>query len=58
VRDEGKFANFIMACIILNIFSMAATYEGQSEKYTKILDDINYFFTSAFALEFVIKLIA
>jgi len=28
VRDEGRFANFIMGCIIMNIFIMAATYEG------------------------------
>jgi hypothetical protein len=27
-RDEGPFANFIMTCIILNIFTMAATFEG------------------------------
>jgi hypothetical protein len=28
VQDEGAFANFIMGCIILNIFSMAANFEG------------------------------
>lgn len=27
-RDEGPFANFIMTCIILNIFTMAASFEG------------------------------
>ena len=27
-RDEGPFANFIMTCIILNIFTMAANFEG------------------------------
>jgi hypothetical protein len=57
-REDGPFANFIMGCIILNIFSMAANFEGQSEYYTQILEKINYFFTGAFALEFSIKLIA
>jgi hypothetical protein len=28
VADDGYFANFIMTCIILNIFTMAATFEG------------------------------
>jgi hypothetical protein len=28
VQDDGAFANFIMGCIILNIFSMAANFEG------------------------------
>jgi len=27
-REDGPFANFIMGCIILNIFSMAANFEG------------------------------
>jgi hypothetical protein len=58
VDDEGPFANFIMACIILNIFSMAATFEGQSDAYSGILEKINYFFTAAFALECIMKLIA
>jgi hypothetical protein len=57
-KDDGPFSNFIMLCIILNIISMAAIYEGQSEGYTDIMEKINYFFTGAFALEFLIKLIA
>jgi hypothetical protein len=28
VDDSGNFANFIMGCIILNIFIMAANFEG------------------------------
>jgi hypothetical protein len=47
-----------MGCIILNIFTMAATFEGMSDAYTKILERINYFFTAAFALECGLKLIA
>lgn len=58
VADDGHFANFIMTCIILNIFTMAATFEGQSDAYSKLLEKINYFFTAAFMLECVSKLIA
>ena len=58
VRDDGKFANFIMACIILNIFTMGATFEGMSKEYSTILEKINYFFTAAFAIECTFKLIA
>jgi hypothetical protein len=58
VRDEGPFASFIMACIILNIFSMAAIFEGQSDNYSAVLEKINYFFTGAFACECTFKLIA
>ena len=58
VDDEGGFANFIMACIILNIFSMAATFEGQSDAYSNVLEKINYFFTAAFTIECLMKLIA
>ena len=47
-----------MTCIILNIFTMAATFEGQSEAYSAILEKINYFFTGAFAIECGLKLIA
>ena len=36
-RDEGPFANFIMTCIILNIIVMAATFDGQSDKYSELL---------------------
>jgi hypothetical protein len=28
VRDDAPFGNFIMGCIILNIFVMAANFEG------------------------------
>jgi hypothetical protein len=57
-RDESPFANFIMACIIFNIFSMAAIFEGQSDAYSGVLEKINYFFTGAFALECGLKLVA
>jgi len=47
-----------MACIILNIFTMDAIFEGMSDNYSGILENINYFFTAAFALECILKLIA
>jgi hypothetical protein len=37
---------------------MAATFEGQSDNYSEILEKINYFFTAAFTLECGAKLIA
>ena len=33
-KDETPFSNFIMACIILNIFSMAAIFEDMSYSYS------------------------
>ena len=58
VKDESRFANFIMCCIILNIFSMAAIYEGQSDNYSSILEKLNYFFTGAFTCECILKMFA
>ena len=57
-KDGSHFSNFIMACIILNIFSMAAIFDGMSLSYSNILEDINYFFTGAFTLECILKLFA
>jgi Ion transport protein len=58
VRDDGPFSNCIMACIILNIFTMAATFEGMSLAYSDMLDNINYFFTASFTIEMISKMIA
>ena len=58
VKDDSRFANFIMGCIIMNIFTMAAIYEGMSDNYSSTLDKVNYFFTGAFTLECTLKLIA
>jgi type IV secretory pathway VirB2 component (pilin) len=58
VDEESPFSNLIMACIILNIFTMAATFEGQSDAYSSVLEKINYMFTGAFAIECALKLIA
>ncbi|CAF4713197.1 unnamed protein product [Rotaria sp. Silwood1] len=49
---------FITICIILNTLFMALDQPGQSEKMTRILTAGNYFFTSIFTIECVLKLIA
>ena len=46
-----------MICIILNILTMALTFEGSTAEYDSILSNINYFFTAVFILEFLLKLI-
>ena len=57
-RDEGRFAAYIMACIILNIFTMAAIFEGMSDNYNNVLEKVNYFFTASFTLECTLKIVA
>lgn len=62
ITGEGRSVNyvdlFVMACIVLNMFQMAVNFEGSSSQYNSILDNINYFFTSVFILECILKLIA
>ena len=48
----------IMACIIGNIIAMSASYEGMSDNYSLVLDDINLAFTVVFMIEMTLKLIA
>ena len=57
-KDETPFANIIMACIILNIFTMAAVFEGMSLEFINVLDLVNYFFTGMFTMECSLKMIA
>ena len=47
-----------MICILLNILSMALTFENQSASYTTILEGVNYFFTTVFFLESSLKIVA
>ncbi|CAF4138409.1 unnamed protein product [Rotaria sp. Silwood2] len=49
---------FITICIILNTLFMALDQPGQSEKMTRILTTGNYVFTSIFAAESILKIIA
>ena len=60
--DENKKANkfeiFIMICIIGNMFTMCVIFEGSDPHLNKILDYINYTFTTIFIVEAILKLIA
>ena len=47
-----------MTCILLNILSMALTFENQSASYTTMLEGVNYFFTTVFFLESSLKIVA
>lgn len=47
-----------MICILLNIVSMALSFENQTDSYTTILEGINYFFTSVFFMESSLKIIS
>ena len=52
------FETFIMVCIVFNIVSMGLSYEGSKLEYDKMLENINYFFTSTFIIELIFKLTA
>ncbi len=54
---SGFFETFIMVCIILNIVSMAIVFEGESQTYNNVLENINLFFTIVFIVELCLKLI-
>lgn len=56
-KPSNYFDMFIMACIVLNMLQMAVNFEGSSAIYNTALDYINYFFTSVFALECILKII-
>lgn len=45
-----------MILIIANIITMAMPYSGQSGLYSKILDSLNYLFTSIFIFEASLKI--
>lgn len=48
----------IMTFIILNMFQMAFTYEGQPESGLEFLRISNYVFTAVFLIECILKLLA
>ena len=56
-RHRG-FDIFLMFCIIANIIVMGLNYEGAPSSYNTILENINYFFTAVFIVEFLLKIIA
>jgi hypothetical protein len=47
-----------MMCIILNIVTMAMTYDTSSLYYETILSNVNLFFTSVFISECILKITA
>lgn len=52
------FDIFLMFCIVANIIVMGLNYEGAPNSYNTILENINYFFTAVFIVEFLLKLLA
>lgn len=52
------FEYAIFALILVNTISMCMKYHGQPEGYTKALEKLNIAFSSVFALEFILKLMA
>jgi voltage-dependent calcium channel L type alpha-1D len=57
IGTSGAFDIFIMACIILNMLTMAMEYETQSSTYAFVVGLFNTIFTIIFILEFIIKFI-
>jgi len=55
---HNYFDYFVMICIIGNMFQMAVAYDDAPLSYTRVLQILNYCFTSVFAIECVLKLIA
>ena len=58
VSESDGLESFVMLCIVLNIITMAMTYETATDEYNNVLNNINLFFTSVFILEAVMKLFA
>jgi hypothetical protein len=56
--QSKAFEIIIMACIILNIVTMAMVYDGMSDAYSNALGNVNLAFTAIFVAEFVLKVIA
>ena len=51
-----KFDFGIMICIVLNMFSMALSYEGATGAWNLFLEITNYIFTAIFFFECALKL--
>jgi len=52
------FGHVIMACILVNMLTMAMEHKGQPDGLTTFIDYSNLAFTAIFTLEFLMKLIA
>lgn len=57
IINSWYFEGTIMLCIVLNIFTMAMSYETASDQYTETLEYINLGFTCVFIFEAAFKII-
>ena len=53
-----EFEVAILSCIVLNMCQMALTFENQTPTWTFCLDILRTFFTAAFLVEAILKIIA
>ena len=58
IVNGNKFDSLIMCFILLNILTMALTYETESAKYNEMLKNFNLIFTGIFILEALLKIFA
>lgn len=58
IVSNSLFDNSMMTVIVLNMIVMAIDYEGSEPSYSNVLSKLNYFFTSIFILEMILKMIA
>lgn len=57
IIESRQFELLLILCIIGNIITLAMNYEGEPESYTQKLETVNYFFTGAFMLEALLKIV-
>jgi hypothetical protein len=53
--ESDKFDNFIMAIIMMSIFSMAMPYHNMSPGYESALDSVDYLWNGIFIMEMILK---
>lgn len=58
VISTNIFENFIIFIIVMNMITLAIDYEGSEDQFTNVILKLNYFFTSIFIVECLLKLIA
>jgi len=58
IISSSWFDNIIIIIILANMITIAIEFEGSSQYHTDTLKVFNYFFTSIFILECIIKLLA
>ena len=58
IINSSYFDVFLVFCISANIIVLSLNYEGSTNTYDTTLENINYFFTGIFIIEFIIKIIA